>query len=359
MSYAELDRQAEWLAARLRAEGVRRGDGVAVCLERSLDLVVALLGVLKAGAHYVALDPEYPEARLALMVADSGASLVLTSAATEARLDGGAKRPAPASGRRRGGGAGPEVEVHPEELAYVIYTSGSTGTPKGVAIAHGGLANLVSWHNEAYGVGPGTGRRWWRAPLRRVRVGAVAYLCAGATVEIRRPHPQRPGPGSGRGSGTAGSRTPSCPRPSRRRYSPKTWRGPSRCGGCSRAGTACARGPEPLPFAPVNHTGRTRRHGGDDRGTRARLGRAADRPARSTTCERTSSTAGWSPVRGVPGELVVAGLGLARGYVGRPDLTAGAFVRPVRPGRGSTGRATSCGGGRTGQLEFLGPGTTR
>ncbi|MFI6028102.1 amino acid adenylation domain-containing protein [Amycolatopsis magusensis] len=133
LTYAELDARANRLAHHLVAEGVGPGVLVGVSLERDLGLPVALLGVLKAGGGYLPLDPDYPEDRLAFMVADSGARVVLTTAGLAADAERIAAYPATA----------PETAVTSEDLAYVIYTSGSTGKPKGVQVEHRNVTNLL------------------------------------------------------------------------------------------------------------------------------------------------------------------------------------------------------------------------
>jgi amino acid adenylation domain-containing protein/non-ribosomal peptide synthase protein (TIGR01720 family) len=132
LNYAELNRRANRVAHHLRALGVGPEDRVGVRLERSAELVVALLGVLKAGGAYVPLDPQYPEERLAHMRADSGAEVVVTRELLEEAEQAG------------GPEDDPEVLVGPGNLAYVIYTSGSTGRPKGVLVEHGSLARLFA-----------------------------------------------------------------------------------------------------------------------------------------------------------------------------------------------------------------------
>jgi amino acid adenylation domain-containing protein len=147
LSYAELDRRANQVAHHLRAAGVREGDLVAVCAERGADLVVSLLGVLKAGAAYLPLDPEYPAPRLRFLLEDSGATLVVTHG-TAGRVPDGpwtvtdlTAQAGAVSARPQGP---PEVAVCPDDLAYVIYTSGSTGRPKGVEVPHRNVVRLLS-----------------------------------------------------------------------------------------------------------------------------------------------------------------------------------------------------------------------
>ncbi|MDY6951374.1 MAG: amino acid adenylation domain-containing protein, partial [Thermodesulfobacteriota bacterium] len=154
MTYGELNRRANRLAHYLQREGVGPDVLVAVCVERSLDMVVGLLGVLKAGGAYVPLDPAYPKARLAFMIEETAAPVLLTRAhLAERLLHRGQKvlcldRDWEAISRQPE--KAPVTDTGPENLAYVIYTSGSTGQPKGVAIAHRGLVNLISWQQRTF-----------------------------------------------------------------------------------------------------------------------------------------------------------------------------------------------------------------
>ena len=156
LSYRALERCANQLAQRLRAQGVGPEVKVGVLAERSLELMVAAVAIVKAGGVYVPLDPDYPQERLAYMLADSGIALLLGQAqildafavpaglATLA-LEGVAQGP--------GSEAAPALSLHPANLAYVIYTSGSTGQPKAVGCTHGALAERLAWMQQAYGVG--------------------------------------------------------------------------------------------------------------------------------------------------------------------------------------------------------------
>src|SRR5256885_1891400 len=155
LTYAELERRANQLAWRLRREGVGCESLVAVCLERSVDLVVALLGILKAGGAYVPLDPSYPQPRLRFMLEDTQAEVILTEQHLAARLpqvsgkqiliDEESEQLAQESDER------PRRLSRPESLSYVIYTSGSTGRPKGVAIEHRSTVALLQWAQRVYG----------------------------------------------------------------------------------------------------------------------------------------------------------------------------------------------------------------
>ncbi|MBB5066889.1 amino acid adenylation domain-containing protein, partial [Granulicella mallensis] len=152
VSYGELNRRANRLAHELVALGVRPDDRVAICVERSVEMVVALLGVLKAGGAYVPLDPAYPVDRLSYMLADSGPVAVLTHGAARGTLEqalGELKAPVldldlEASWRSRPE-TNPDAQalgLRSSHLAYVIYTSGSTGTPKGVMVEHRNVVRL-------------------------------------------------------------------------------------------------------------------------------------------------------------------------------------------------------------------------
>ncbi|MFE0148466.1 amino acid adenylation domain-containing protein [Nonomuraea sp. NPDC059007] len=142
LTYAELDARTEALAGRLVAEGVRAESRVALCLPRGVPQIVALLAVLRAGACYVPLDAAYPAERLAYLLADSGAALLLTDSAHLDRLP--AERPPELLLDQVSGSARPLPAVRPDSLAYTIYTSGSTGRPKGVQVPHRGVVNLVT-----------------------------------------------------------------------------------------------------------------------------------------------------------------------------------------------------------------------
>ncbi|MFI5533588.1 amino acid adenylation domain-containing protein [Kitasatospora sp. NPDC051853] len=146
LTYRQLLDRADALAARLRAAGVGVGVPVGLCLPRTAEVAVAALAVLRAGGAYLPLDPEQPPARLAHMLTEAGAALVLATPATAGRVAGPGVRVGVL-----GEGDGPELapavrpvgEPGPGDLAYVLYTSGSTGTPKGVAVEHRALTNLA------------------------------------------------------------------------------------------------------------------------------------------------------------------------------------------------------------------------
>ncbi|QKN67382.1 amino acid adenylation domain-containing protein [Streptomyces coelicolor] len=156
LSYGELAERAERLAGFLSGKGVRRGDRVAVVMDRSPDLIATLLAVWKAGAAYLPLDPAYPAERVKFMLADAEpAAVVCTEAHRDAVLDGGLAPIVlddPETRRVVAESARLSIGATAQDVAYVMYTSGSTGTPKGVAVSHGNVAALVG--EPGWDVGP-------------------------------------------------------------------------------------------------------------------------------------------------------------------------------------------------------------
>ncbi|TFF01577.1 amino acid adenylation domain-containing protein, partial [Pseudomonas sp. BCA14] len=153
LSYRQLNEQANQVAHHLRSLGVQADARVALCMERSLAMIVGLLGILKSGAAYVPLDPEYPAQRLALALQDSQPLAVLVHAATRMVLEDSGLAlidldDASLDAQPR---HNPAAVAGPNDLAYVIFTSGSTGRPKGVMVEHGSLVNHITWQTRAFG----------------------------------------------------------------------------------------------------------------------------------------------------------------------------------------------------------------
>ncbi len=148
LTYAQLDARANQLAHHLQNLGVGPEVVVGLCVERSLEMIVGLLGILKAGGAYLPLDPAYPPERLAFMLEDAAAPVLLTQSALRERLPAQGARIVrlddhwPAIARRPT--TAPPNHLHRGNTAYIIYTSGSTGTPKGVMVTHGGIPNLAA-----------------------------------------------------------------------------------------------------------------------------------------------------------------------------------------------------------------------
>jgi amino acid adenylation domain-containing protein len=187
LSYSELDRRANQLAHHLRSLGVGPESRVALSVERSPELVIGILGILKAGGVYVPLDPKLPTERLAYMLDVSGASVVLTQQGVEDELPAGSRyvlcldsgweeialQPETA----------PAVHLDGPNGAYVIFTSGSTGEPKGVLVEHRGVTNTVRRSTEDYGLRPGQRMLQWASMSFDVSVQEIfSTLGSGATL---------------------------------------------------------------------------------------------------------------------------------------------------------------------------------
>ncbi|MFF3686528.1 amino acid adenylation domain-containing protein [Streptomyces sp. NPDC002187] len=158
LTYAELKERAERIAAGLRGAGVRPGERVGICLERSADLVATMLGVLKADAVYVPMDPSYPAERLVRTAHDAGLRVTVTDAGFPAGAH--IRTPSPGellalAARSVEPGQAPPPERSPQEAAYIIYTSGSTGRPKGCVVPHANVAALLDATRDDFGLGPG------------------------------------------------------------------------------------------------------------------------------------------------------------------------------------------------------------
>ena len=190
LSYGELDARSSQLAHHLRALGVGPEVVVGLCIERSLAMLVGLLGILKAGGAYLPLDPDYPPERLAFMLADAGAPVLLTRTALRAHLPAHDTRidaahivcldaDWPAIARQPT--TAPVTGLAPQHPAYVIYTSGSTGTPKGVAVYPSECRQLVGRADGGLSDAAWRSRAWDRVDrfrcFDRTKAPAVAARC--------------------------------------------------------------------------------------------------------------------------------------------------------------------------------------
>ncbi|MGC4088925.1 MAG: amino acid adenylation domain-containing protein [Polyangiaceae bacterium] len=189
LSYAELNARANRLAHRLLRDGVTPDTLVGVALRRSFDMITALLGILKAGAAYVPLDPAYPADRLAYMIEDSGMTMLLSERALLARLPGSAQARLlllEDLGLERLSSENPGVALHEQHLAYVIYTSGSTGMPKGVTVSHGPLAMHCLATVDVYGIGANsTEFHFMSFSFDGAHERWLSPLCIGARLALR------------------------------------------------------------------------------------------------------------------------------------------------------------------------------
>ncbi|MEU0949248.1 amino acid adenylation domain-containing protein [Streptomyces canus] len=345
LAYREVDERAGRLAGLLQARGVGRGGVVGLCMPRGADMVTAILGVWKAGAAYLPLDPELPPERLRFMLADSGAALVVGLEEELDELPLGRVQTLPldhpvvAAESATRPVEGPGVPVDPRDLAYVVYTSGSTGRPKGVAVTHGGLAHYVTSVPGRVGFGdPGARYALLQAQVTDLGNTVVfASLVSGGELHIldaaavtdpaavstylakRRIDCLKVVPSHLAALGAAGD--PTGPVPAK-----------SLVLGGEAAHPAwlvellTAVGERPV----FNHYGPTETTVGVVTGrlevSEARSGVVPlGRPVANTCVYVLDSWLRPVPV-GVTGELYVAGAQVARGYVGRPGLTAERFV---------------------------------
>jgi amino acid adenylation domain-containing protein len=350
VSFAELDRRARAVAGALRARGAGPEGLVGVCLPRSADLVAVLLGVLMAGAAYVPLDPSYPAERLAFMLADSGVRLVVGDRGSWPEGMGRGTEVLWAGEALAGSPVACGTSVDPECLAYVIYTSGSTGRPKGVAIRHSGITANVSDLNVRFGVGADDGIAALSALGFDMSVyEMIGVLGAGARIVL--PEPGREAdPSEWLDMISSGGATIWHSVPSRTSMLLDACE-QVRCGALSGMRLLLSGG-DRLPSALAERAWRTV---GDDlvivnlggateasiHSTCAELGRSdLERPAlpygRPMSGEALYILDRWGrpvPV-GAAGELYLGGCGLARGYVGRAELTAERFVPDPFGGNG-------------------------
>lgn len=169
LSYAELNTRANRFAHRLRALDVGPEVVVGLCAERGLELMVGMLAILKAGGAYLPLEPDYPAERLAFMLDDAACQLVVIHSGLDLDMHGARVVPIDADADSWPA-HDPEPEVSPDNLAYVIYTSGSTGCPKGVEVVYRSVTNMIAFQSRTFGLGP------------RSRVLQVASICFDASV---------------------------------------------------------------------------------------------------------------------------------------------------------------------------------
>ena len=364
LTYRELDARANRLARRLVALGAGPEVRVGICLERSAEMVVAMLAVLKAGAAYLPLDPAYPADRLAYMLADSGAPLLVTQASLGGLLPGEGVRSvrvdADAAEIAGEPDVAPRTVVAPQNAAYVIYTSGSTGRPKGVVVTHANAANLLPRAVETFGVEPGgvvlqTASSSFDASLLEVFVallsGAALHV-AGREVVLS---PERLAALLREREIDVWVSTPALldslleeDFPALRTIST----GGDRCSAETAARWSRGRRLFNM-YGPTETTIYTTAH-------LCAPGVAEAPPiGRPVANARVYVLDAWGePVpAGVPGELHVGGAGVARGYLGRAALTAERFV-PDSFGGEAGGRLYRTGDRARwradGELEFLG-----
>jgi amino acid adenylation domain-containing protein len=356
LSYAEFNARANRLAHHLRALGVRPEVPVGVCMERSVELAVALLAVLKAGGAFVPLDPELPAARLAQMLDDTATPVVLTQSALRNRLPqvvGAGAAPQrrlqcldlPDAALERCDATNPNCLTGPDSLAYVIYTSGSTGQPKGVMSLHKGLTNHICWLVQTLGITPDD------RVLQKTTISFDASVWeffapwqAGATLVLARPGEHRDPEALVRTlreqAITIVQLVPSMLRAvldvpalaacTALRHMMSG--GEALDVGLARVFQASLPGATLSNVYGPSEASDDATHLVVDTDEVGAANVPLGRPIANMQCHVLDAQMQPLPI-GAPGELFIGGAGLARGYLGRPDLTAERFVaHPFTPG---------------------------
>ncbi len=336
LTYREVEAWSQRLAHRLQALGVGPDVPVAICLQRSPEMAVAALAVMKVGGAYVPMDPDFPVDRLQFMVRDTQAKVLITREQNSANLPAGSwqvlvvDRDRTSSSQRT-----PElqpVSLGAEDLAYIVYTSGSTGRPKGVKITHRGLLNLIHWHRRVFSITPADRA----SQVANVGFDAAVweiwpYLTAGASVHF----PDEETRGGARAlhdwlleQGITVSFVPTSLAES---LLSEEWpaRAPLRF--LLTGADTLRRFPPPnLPFQLINNYGPTECTVVATSGVVLPDERANARPTigRPIDNVQTYILDEWlQPVpAGTVGELYIGGTGVARGYLNRPDQDAAYFV---------------------------------
>ncbi|WP_051753059.1 non-ribosomal peptide synthetase [Streptosporangium amethystogenes] len=363
LTYRELHRRVDDLAAVLREWGVGPEVPVGLCMERTTGMVVALLAVWAAGGAYVPLDPAFPEDRLRLMRQDAGIGLVLTQAGVDRRLLAGVPRilvlapDGTAPTVRRGAPRGPRGD-----LAYVMYTSGSTGRPKGVEVPRRAVQNLLGSFAERLKLTPED--RWLAVTTLSFDISVLELLlplACGARVVV-----------ASAGQAADGQRLRAlavAERITALQATPATWRILLEAGGVPETIRTRLCGGEALPrdladalLAPGTSLWNV--YGPTETTVWSTAGIVAPAPARIVLGEPISETSlyllgddGLPVADGEAGELHIGGAGVARGYRGMPALTAARFLPdPFAAGSGTRMYATGDLVRRTpdGRLEYLG-----
>jgi amino acid adenylation domain-containing protein/thioester reductase-like protein len=363
LSYRELDKRSNQLANYLVSAGVGPDVLVGICVERSVEMVIGLLGVLKAGGAFLPLDPTYPKDRLAFMVQDSGVAVLLTFERllpkiaayprTVICMDSTAKRLALQSEER------PSVQVSASSLAYVIYTSGSTGRPKGVLVEHRGVCNWSEMQARTLELGPGTRLLQFARLSFDASVWEVfTALTSGSTLWVAPQEALLPGPALDQLLREHAINITLLPPSALAVLSPEDLPALRTLivGGEACSAELVARWAPGRSFwnfyGPTEITVYATSFLCAPDGRRPAIGR----PIANTQVYVLDPRMQPVPI-GVPGELYIGGAGLARGYLKRPELSAERFVQSPFSGDPSK-RVYKTGDQvrwlKDGTLEFLG-----
>jgi len=367
LTYGELDDRANELAHYLKRLGIAANTAVAVCMRRSPLAALASLAVMKAGAAYLPIDPNYPRERLSFILTDSRAPIVLSDSTVAGSLPEGDWRLLLLDREDLAGrtpGTLEATEVCPDHLAYVIYTSGSTGTPKGVEITHANLLNLVCWHRNAYALTANDRTTQFTSFGFDAAVAEIwPHLADGASV-LFTPEEVRSSPELLRDWLIDQEITITfAPTSLAERLIMLDWPANTKLCTLLTGGDTLHHYPRPgLPFAFINEYGPTETtvvatsgYVPPENGNplqRPPIGRPID----GAEIYIVDESLNLIP-RGEIGELCVGGAGVGRGYVNSPELTAGKFVADPfinKPGArmyrtGDRGRWLT-----DGQIEYLG-----
>jgi len=337
MTYAELDRRANQLANHLCKLGVGREKLVGLYMERSPEMIVAALAILKSGAAYLPLDPAMPLERLEFVVRDADVAAVITRQSLESRLPSGSWQVVNVDRDRELLDQCPTqslaIEIGSEDLAYVIYTSGSTGQPKGVEVTHAGLQNLIAWHLKTFAV-TSEDRSSHQAALGfDAAVWELwPYLAAGASVHLI-DEAVRGTPEKIRDWLVAQQITITfLATPLAESMLLLDWPHNTALRTLlTGADTLHRRPSSKLPFVLVNNYGPTECTVVATSGVVAPDGAASERPSIGKPVDNIAAYIVDEHLQevppGAPGELCLAGRGLARGYRRQPSLTEQKFVR--------------------------------
>ncbi|MFB2875364.1 amino acid adenylation domain-containing protein [Floridanema aerugineum] len=337
LTYSQLNAKANQLAHYLRSLGVGAEVLVGICVERSIEMIVGLLGILKAGGAYIPLDPDYPTERLRFMLEDSQVGVLLTNERTRERLTEYQGNlfclDTDAHVIQEWSQDNPKSQVQATNLAYTIYTSGSTGQPKGVLVTHQSLLNLVFWHQSAFNITYEDKATQLAGTAFDAAVWELwPYLTKGASIYLVKAETLH-NPIDLRDWLIAQKISISfVPTPVAEKLLSLEWPESVDLRTMLVGGDKLHNYPSPLvPFSVVNNYGPTENTvvttsgvvavQGENNGASPPIGR----PIANTQVYILDSYLQPVPV-GVPGELHIGGASLARGYLNRPELTNEKFI---------------------------------